>query len=149
MHVNPSERGFTLIEMLTVILILSILIGLGITTLRTYRATASNGVATASVRDAITDVEGALNNVDQTYALVTFDQNTPGPLLDPGARTALSTFAIPKNLAFHVEFDQSCDNAACTQIFLQARHCFGNSNVQYMRSGDGISLFMETSGGGC
>ena len=135
--------------MLTVMSIISLNLLLGITTLQTYRTNASNSAASTTVHDAIIDVEGALNNVDQTYAAVSFDQNTPGPLLDPTARAALQTLAVPKNLAFHVDFDAACDNAACTQIFLQARHCFGNANQQYMRLGDGVSIYLDVAGGGC
>ena len=141
-----SQQGFTLIELLVIISILGILSTLGIATFRSYKANASNAASKSSVRDAITDIEGALNNVDQTYSFVSFTQTTPGALTDPAARAALSTFVIPKNQTFQLTFDTSCDSAACTNVFLRACHQLGNADTQYMRMGDGVSLLLEVAG---
>lgn len=149
MNRDNCERGFSLPELITVLSITSMLVSLALLNLRDYRQHGANIAARHTVRDAITDVEGALNNVEHVYSTVTFTQSTPGPLLHPDARAALSTFYVPANQSFSVELDPDCDSHSCTQVFLLSQHCQGNATEQYLRLGDGVSVAMEVASAGC
>jgi prepilin-type N-terminal cleavage/methylation domain-containing protein len=145
-----SARGFTLLELMVCMTLITILAGLGLSAMRVYRARGANAVAQTTLGDARTVLEGSLNDVDNTFALVSwYEQSDPGVLHDASARALLPNFFVPRNVKFSVFHDPTCLDSSCMSDALEVQHCFGDHYSYYTRAGDGVDVRMEVAGDGC
>lgn len=144
-----SQRGFTLVELMTVTVTIGILAGISMQTFKEYRSKAYYGVSIATLRDARTSAEAGIVP-DVTLNSVSYSQTSPGSVSDANARDLLTGFQMPKNVKFEVDYDPDCADSGCQSLFLQVRHCYANEYSNYTRYGDGVELNLEhIDGAGC
>jgi prepilin-type N-terminal cleavage/methylation domain-containing protein len=146
-----QERGFTLIELFTVIGIVGVLSYLGLTSLHVYRGDAAYAVAEDSVRSGITALEGGLSVPDAVLPNVAgYVQTSQGTLTNADAQKLLPGMMIPRKVKFEFDYDPSCNVGACEQAAIQVKHCFGRDYVRFVRYGDGTDVRLENVPGvGC
>lgn len=148
---SQREDGFTLIELLTVIAIVGILSALGLTSFGYYKASAAYASVEATLHDARNALEAGTVDADNLPASVPLVlQGAQGPITDNLAADLLPGMMLPRNTAFRVSYDSSCDNGGCQSTFLQVNHCFGDEYAQFIRFGDGVELKLDhIAGEGC
>mgnify|MGYP002382002910 CR=1 FL=1 len=144
-----AQKGFTLVELMTVIVTVGVLAAISMQTFREYRAKAAYGVAIAALRDARTGAEAGLVP-DGTLNSVSWTQTTAGAISNADAKQLLTGFQMPRNAKLDVEYNPGCFDASCEILFLQTRHCAANEYANYTRYGDGVELFLDhIAGVGC
>lgn len=146
-----QESGFTLVELLTAIVIIGVLSGISIRSFSEYRAKATYQVAVSTLSDGRKALEAALIEPDTSYSSVALlSQTSPGPMTNPAAAALLPGLNLPKNLKVRFSYDTTCTSAACGQAFLQANHCAGTEFIRWQRFGDGTEFLTENlAGSGC
>lgn len=146
-----NEQGFTLIELLSVIAIIGVLAGLGVSSLTIYQANAAYAVAGDTMRNARTAFEAGINDIDNpppSVALIT--QTSQGSLSDASAAQILRGMMLPKNIEFRVQYDSNCLNAGCQSAMIEVSHCRADEHLRWVRFGDGMGVLLENlAGGGC
>lgn len=144
------RRGFTLIEMLTVIMLLGILGALSTRSFSLYRANAAYGVVEQTLHDAERAAEASLANSEVLPDEVTlFAQSTPGTLTNNAAKKYLLGFQVPRNVKVQVKYDPDCVDSSCYSDFLQINHCNGKKFLRWTRAGDGVEVREPFDGEGC
>ena len=150
MKATRNERGFTLIEMLTVIGILGVLAYLTLTSLAVQRANAANKSAITSLGNARIALDAAMAEPDAVYPSVSIIQTSQGPISDPDAAQLLPAFQVTHKTAFTYFHDPACDNASCTTDEIIVKHCYGSSFALFSRYGDGTEVYLDQiPGAGC
>lgn len=146
-----SQRGMTLIELMTVIVLLGVLSGLSISTFKLYRASANYTVAETSMQYARRAIEAALSRTDNPPdAVALTSQTVAGAVVDADAAEYLEGFYLPPNIRVDVEYDPGCNNGGCQSDYVQIKHCEGLEFVRWIRFGDGTELMLPNlPGAGC
>lgn len=145
MRTLRSEKGMTLIELITVTVVLSILAGMMISTFKAYRGTAAHFVALQTLRDSRVALQAALiEPEDHTTFLGLTTQAIQGPFQNPVANSLLPGFQIPKNTQVSIYFDPECDSVGCTSELLQVNHCIGQRLALWERYGDGSEVMLDS-----
>ncbi len=146
-----SQRGFTLIELITVVAIIGILAALAVTSFTLYKSDAAYAVVQSTVNFARNSLYASLLDAENPPAAVPLtSQTSAGPLQDTGARNLLPTLNLPPSLKFQVSHDPTCTTGSCTADYIQVNHCLGQEYSVFMRRGDGTDMLMENVlGAGC
>ena len=146
-----SEAGFTLLELLTVVGLISLLSALGLTSFTYYKAAAAYATAESTLHDARNAIEASLIDADNLPASVpTLSQTASGVITDGDAFEFLPGLRLPNHVRFTVMYDNACIDSDCQSEYVQVKHCFGNEYVRWIRYGDGVEVKMDhISGSGC
>jgi prepilin-type N-terminal cleavage/methylation domain-containing protein len=147
-----KEAGFTLIELMTVVVTIGALAGMAVMSFKDYRAKAAYGVAEQTLNDARTALEAALSEPDAVFAftLANVAQSTPGAFTDPNANDLFPGFRLPKDVKVTVYHDPTCLDSTCLSKAVEVRHCTGIDYVDWQRFGDGVEIKLEhIAGSGC
>ena len=98
-----DESGFTLIEILTVVVILTVLVSLAVPAYQVFTGTAQTAGSKANVRSAITAAE-EINNENGSYAGMT---GAALRSMAPGIGPAVKAVAVNANRGYCIEDSES------------------------------------------
>lgn len=144
------QSGFTLIELMVVMLIISVLSYLGMTAFYVYRSDAAYSVVQSVMRNSRVIVEASLNDLDNPPLTTNLVQNVAGPIVDAAGKTYLPGMQLPRNVKLSAQYDPTCTVAGCQSDFLEVKHCLGHEYTQWVRFGDGAEANMaHIAGVGC
>lgn len=139
-----NERGFTIIELLTVVGIIGVVSALGLTSFYVYKSDAAYASAARLVQDSITAVEVALSMPDQTLGAVPdYVQTEQGQVSDPAAKALLEGIVVPRKMKLQFSYDPTCESGACVLASVQANHCQAEDSPRWIRYGDGVDVRLE------
>jgi prepilin-type N-terminal cleavage/methylation domain-containing protein len=148
-----SQAGFTLIEMLTVIMCIGILAGISIASYNLYRANAAYAAVQSTLRNARTAVESSLARADNPPAAVAYTGTAMTPALfsaNSPARSYLEGFTFGDNMKVRTQYDPACADGGCVSDLLEVRHCTGKEFLRWFRMGDGTEVEVpRVPGEGC
>ncbi len=135
-----SETGFTLIEMLVVVLLIAILSYLSMTTFDVYRAKAAYASVESTLHSAVNAAEASQTDAQRLPpAVAWYYQNSQGSPSDPAAAEYLAGLRIPGKTCIWATYNPSCFEMACLSDFVMVAHCMAEESAQWMRWGDGWS----------
>jgi len=145
-----SEQGFTLIELMVVISIIAMLATLASTSFGVYKASAAYATAEMTVGHARGALEAGLSDQDSLPGAVGAVQTSQGGIVNSAASTLLPGMMVSNNVRIEIQYDPNCTAANCQEVFLEARHCFGQQYVRWLRMGDGLEFYLAHQAGiGC
>lgn len=146
-----SERGFTLVELLTIVAIIGVLANLSVNSFIVYRSKAAYSNCQKTVRDVRMSAELGTSDPDNPPgAVALYTQNTPGPITGVAASNYLRGMAVPKNMKVRVSYDPTCVVGGCVSSWAELKHCQGTEYIQWIRFGDGTDQLIENiAGTGC
>lgn len=147
-----NARGFTLIELMTVVVTIGAVAGMAVASFKEYRAKAAYAVSEQTLNDARIALEAALSEPDATFGfdLNYVSQNSPGAFSSADANSLFPGFRLPKDVKVTVFHDPACLSGACLSKAIEVRHCAGVDYVNWERFGDGVEVKLEhVSGSGC
>ena len=134
-----NESGFTLVELLVTTAILVILCGIAFTGFSVYRAQAYERSSEQMMQQARTALEAGKQDSESFPAeLMTVDQNSSGPLLDPTAQMLMPGLVLPEHFRVYATHDPTCTDAACMEDYIITRPCSIAKKVVYFRTFGGI-----------
>lgn len=146
-RLGNSEKGFTIIELLTVTLLLSILIALAMSSFWVYRAQAGNAHADATLASAMSAAEASQTDPYHLPPQVAmFSQSEPGPITNAAANQYLSGLRIPTKTCIKASYNPQCTKSWCVSDFVEIAHCYANQSTQWMRFGDGFGMRLHWAG---
>jgi len=122
MNLHPSEKGFTLIELMIVVAIIGILASIAIPQFSAYRARAFNSSAVADLRNIATGEEAYYID-NQTYV------NLPAIVGFSASLANLPGVRLSKNICAKVS------NATVIDYSLQTENLNGNQSYTTQQSG--------------
>lgn len=125
-QLRRHQAGFSLVEVLTVCVIIGILSGLVIPNYRAFRTRAYDAVARSDLRNVKLGTLAAINEPDSTLYFLLANQTGPGPLPYPLSNIALSQ-DVRLTIAAHLQFFGAFD-----LTFIQLGHEKGNYWYRYV-----------------
>lgn len=124
-----NHKGFTIIELLFVIVILSIFYGISIQTFKTYKESAYNAVVDQTIRDASQAIDIGKMDLDEISNGETFNVFVSQEGILQGDKQILPAYVASKNTNVFVTVNLSCkvDYApiSCISKWISAFHCRG------------------------
>jgi prepilin-type N-terminal cleavage/methylation domain-containing protein len=139
-----KQKGFTLIELITVIGIIGVLAAISLTGFILYRQNAAIAVLNRLSSDTTSDVEAAFAQGDvELPAVSDYSQNEPGPISDSTARQILGAVVVPRQVTYNITVDPTCMDAGCIAANLSLYHEKSDRHVTTIRTGDGIWVSAE------
>lgn len=144
-----SEAGFTLIEMLVVILLISILSYLSMTAFDIYKAKAAYASVESTLHSAVNAAEASQTDPQNLPPPVPwYFQNTQGAMTNAAAAEYLTGLRIPRKTCIWAMYDPSCFGMACLSDFVMVAHCMAQESAEWVRWGDGWSMTFRNMPGG-
>lgn len=146
-----EQSGFTLLELIVALVIVSVLAALAMSAFTVYQSAAGYSVAVHTIRDAGTALRaGIMNDDNPPVAVEDVAQRSRGLLQNESARELLVGLALPGNLKFQVRYDPTCLDEDCEAGFIQVNHCQAKEYLQLVRFGDGYTMLLDhLAGDGC
>ena len=147
---SRNQQGFTLLELLVVIGIISLLCYLGLTSFWVYRADAAYSVAQSVLRNSKVSIEAGQTDTSNLPGPVDIVQTAQGPIQDVAARAYLPNMQLPRNVKFSAQYDPDCLDETCQSDLIEIKHCLGKQYIRWIRFGDGSEpQMLPIQGSGC
>ena len=148
--VKGSQKGMTLVELITVIGIVGVLVGSLVPIVNEYRYKARYAIAVQALRDAFLTSGSAHSRETAPPSFNGFQQVQQGRVQDPSAAQLLEGYQNPEGAKISGDYTGACQDGGCQQLFLQVAHCKGKEYAQLVQFGDGSYVWVEHIGGaGC
>ena len=138
------ERGFTLLELLTVIGLIAVLSLLSLKAFQTYVSNAAYASVESTLNSAMVAAEASQSDPNNLPpALGWYFQDTQGNITDSGAAQYLLGLKLPAKTMLSAFFDPECSGMGCLQDFVQVQHCRADQYAFWARWGDGFSTVVR------
>ncbi|NMC64125.1 MAG: type II secretion system protein [SAR324 cluster bacterium] len=146
-----SEQGFTLIELMVIVMLIGILSYLSLVAFELYRANAAYASVESTLHSATVAAEASQSDPNNLPPpLGWYMQMGPGAITDPAAASYLVGLKLPRQTRIVASYDPNCVDAGCLSDFVEIWHCLANETAFWVRWGDGFSwTFRNVPGGGC
>jgi prepilin-type N-terminal cleavage/methylation domain-containing protein len=135
-----SEDGFTIIELITVIGILSVLAGISIQTFAVYREDAFYSNSETGLRNAKVALEAGLANEENLpeNSILTTATFAAGRVTQGSATLIAPGLNNNPNSYIYVYHNTGCNSEWCLTDWITARHCKSDQYVYYYRYANGF-----------
>lgn len=144
------QRGVTIMELMTVVTIVGILAATMLPIMNEYRYKARYAVAFQALHDAHLTSGSSYSRDTQVASFSGVEQVEQGRVRDASAAALLEGFQNPEGAKLYADYDSSCQDGGCQQLFLQVAHCKGKEYAQLFQFGDGSYVKVEhIAGAGC
>jgi type IV pilus assembly protein PilA len=153
---SQGDDGFTLIELMVVVLIIAILLAIAIPTFLGARNSANARAAQSNLRNAITAEETFYTN-NQSFSAVTSDMtavepnlvwSTSPPATKGGSTVGVATYTSTGALDSASTPDKG-DGAVIVEAYSVDGHCYGIMRVDSATTGVNVGTYYSEATAGC
>jgi prepilin-type N-terminal cleavage/methylation domain-containing protein len=139
-----SQRGFTLVELLTVVAIIGVLATLSLQSFTVYKANAYYAQVQQTSRNARVSLEAGINNPNlPTGAMLSTYSDTPGRVTNGDGILLTPALINSRDSYVYVTYDPSCADSSCIESYIYAKSCRLKEARAWYRYGTGLEITLD------
>jgi len=146
-----SERGFTLVELLTVVAILGVLAKLALSAFSVYRGKAEFSKAASLYTDARTASAAGEEDLGASYSMAFTESTSSGSPLAGSLASFFPNITMAKDVVLGASVSPCSSSTMDPNIIISVKPCRGDGkHIEYIRFCDGSdSTDFTSAGNGC
>lgn len=146
-----SERGFSLIELLTVMVIVGVLAKLSLTGFTIYKGKAEFSKAASLYNNARTSAAAGEEDLGDTYSMSYTESTSSGAALAGSLASFFPNMTMAKDVVLGASVNPCASGGLDPNLIISVKPCRGDGkHIEYVRFCDGSdSIDFSSAGNGC